>query len=153
MLIEKILNADWSEIGKRCGFTRVHVTRIARGQNHTTLDGAAKLAGALGVTLDQLYEHVTASRAARATVAARTGQSKVAPKVAPKVKTAPPRKIGGADVVMAGKKKVAPPMKKKAAVKAKKKLPVSTKATAKKVAATKSKSKVKGKSRALSLSS
>lgn len=76
MFIEKLLNPDWNEVGKRCGFTRVHVARVVRGQNRTTLDGAARIAKVLGVTLDQLQSHIESSRAARANVHARSKPSR-----------------------------------------------------------------------------
>lgn len=106
MMHPKLLNPDWKKAGEAAGFTRVHITRVCRGQNHTTLDGAKRIAEVFGITLDELYAHITACRDARKTVETRVGKSappastrkrgqKAAP---PPKKAAPPpkkRKVAG----------------------------------------------------------
>jgi len=105
MLHPKLLNPNWSEAGTAAGFTRVHIARVCRGQNHTTLDGAAKIAQVFGITLDELYAHIQASRAARASVERRLG------KAAPSATSG--RKRGQRPTTPATKK-APPPAKKKA---------------------------------------
>lgn len=87
--ISKLLCAgNFRRISRLTGFTPQHVGRVLKGSNGATLESAAKIAKAAGVTLDELSEFVAKNRATTKRVdaarkkaalrAARVGAAKVA---------------------------------------------------------------------------
>jgi len=80
---EKLGKINATAVAKVTGFTRTHVARVVRGLNHTTLDGAAVIARAAGVTLDELQAHIEHCRAERDAEIKRKAAAKKVSKLAP----------------------------------------------------------------------
>ena len=54
----KIKAANRSELAREIGVTRPHVSQVLSGRSVPSLDVAAKIAKRIGVSLDQLWEHL-----------------------------------------------------------------------------------------------
>ncbi len=60
----KVDNANRTHVARETGLTRVYVSMVLSGKREPSFDVAAKLAGELGITLDQLHELWTLRRVA-----------------------------------------------------------------------------------------
>ena len=57
--LERMIHtANRSELARRIGVTRPHVSQVLSGKSVPSLDVAAGLAKGIGVTLDQLWDYL-----------------------------------------------------------------------------------------------
>lgn len=53
------------ELARRTGLSKTHVSKVFNGQRRPSLRNARKIAIALSITLDELYEHLETLRKPR----------------------------------------------------------------------------------------
>ena len=60
----KLEGTSYATLAGVCRCSRSYVWHILNGERNPSLEAAAVLAGALGVSLDELYRYITTARAA-----------------------------------------------------------------------------------------